>query len=41
MTDAIKSAFIIYGVATAIGLLVALLISGLFRFLRLFTKGNK
>ncbi len=41
MIIAFKYAIIVYGVAIAIGLLVALLISGLFRFLRLVTKGNK
>jgi hypothetical protein len=38
--DAIVKALIVYGVATVIGILVALLISGLSRVLRAFLKDN-
>jgi hypothetical protein len=38
--DAIVKALIVYGVATIIGILVALLISGLSRALRAFLKNN-
>jgi hypothetical protein len=40
LMDATVQALIIYGVAAVIGILVALLISGLSRLLRIFLKNH-